>query len=138
MKTMELTNKLTLEKTWHTKLQRDFQSTRATDAVMCATMKRALKTFGYLADPHTSVMLAAFEKLGYDVAGEAFPMAVFATASPCKFRESVEAAVREKGWKEYAKSDAFPTKAVELLCMKEIPPTVYPWREGASLSEMQR
>jgi threonine synthase len=67
-----------------------FSACRADEAETAETMRRIYKATGYLADPHTSVGLAAAAK----AAGEtAAPMIVLATAHPAKFPDAVERAV---------------------------------------------
>ncbi|MGI9406183.1 MAG: threonine synthase [Hyphomicrobiaceae bacterium] len=72
-------------------LQRSFRSARADEAEMGAAMKELFDGSGYLADPHTSVGVAAARKVG--TRGHANPMVTLATAHPAKFPDAVEAAV---------------------------------------------
>jgi threonine synthase len=66
-----------------------FSAYRADEAETADTMRRIFEATGYLADPHTSVGLAAAAK----AAGErGTPTIVLATAHPAKFPEAVERA----------------------------------------------
>lgn len=62
---------------------------------MCQTLLEVRDEYGYVADPHTAVALAAAKKLGYF--GNGGLCAILATASPCKFEESVTAALGVDG-----------------------------------------
>ena len=65
-------------------------------------------------------------KLGYwlDSEHSAVPTALLATASPCKFEESVTAALGEEGRNEF-KEKFLPAKAAEFMAKDEVPPFVY-------------
>eukprot|EP00928_Gymnodinium_smaydae_P027731 TRINITY_DN21349_c0_g1_i1.p2 TRINITY_DN21349_c0_g1~~TRINITY_DN21349_c0_g1_i1.p2 ORF type:complete len:520 (+),score=142.01 TRINITY_DN21349_c0_g1_i1:51-1610(+) len=135
---MDQTGRLTLPPRWHAALQASFASSRVDDAAMAAAMRRALDAFGYLADPHTAVALAAAWDVygadgdGVDVAagsggsdagpGSRRPVAVMATASPCKFEACVSEAVGVERWRSYAASAAFPASARAVLAAAERPP----------------
>jgi threonine synthase len=138
MTTVDQTAKLDLDSSWVEKMLLRFDSARVTDDEMCDTMRKVLEKFNYFADPHTSVALAAAEKLGYFIDGGyvGLPTAVLATASPCKFEESVTVALGEKGWKDY-KEKLFPANAAELATKVEVAPVVYSIVDGEPLSEIQ-
>ena len=66
----------------------DFLATAVSVADTSETIKRAYEQWGYVADPHTAVGLAAAER--FSVAGA---KVCFATAHPAKFPETVDTAV---------------------------------------------
>lgn len=141
MDTMEETQKLTLESNWHEKIKLDFQSSRITDDETCNALQRISKKFDYVVDPHTAVAIAAADKLGYPVfqdieQDDTFPIVILATASPCKFQETVTVALGQDGWDMYRQHE-FPVRALRTLEMKEIEPYHFSWPEGAELSEVQ-
>jgi threonine synthase len=137
MTCVDTTAKLDLDAQWLAKLQAEFSSARVEDDQMCATLKKVAHDFGYVVDPHTAVALATAQELGYfPINSHDRPVAVMATASPCKFRESVTAALGEHGWKAYEDQD-FPARGWELLAAEEIPPTVFTFTEGLTLEEVQ-
>eukprot|EP00929_Paragymnodinium_shiwhaense_P015452 TRINITY_DN123547_c0_g1_i1.p1 TRINITY_DN123547_c0_g1~~TRINITY_DN123547_c0_g1_i1.p1 ORF type:complete len:504 (+),score=132.67 TRINITY_DN123547_c0_g1_i1:149-1660(+) len=139
MAEMDRSGKLTLPAEWLTKLQQEFDSRRVDDAAMCAAMKHCKDTYGYLADPHTAVALAA----AWGVYGEGAPsssgpaaVAVLATASPCKFEHSVTVAVGEANWKAYLNGAEFPDAARKILAAQEKPyPTLQ--QVNGNLAESQ-
>lgn len=96
METMDGTGQLSLPQPWLDKLQSIFGSCRVDDEAMCSALRRAYEQHGYLADPHSAVALAAAWKVGAD--GSKVPLAVLATASPCKFQASVTAALGSERW----------------------------------------
>jgi len=141
MTTVDTTAKLDLDQAWLEKLQSEFRSERVTDEAMCETMRKVVANFGYYSDPHTAVGLVAAESLGFKIANEndrpkTNPVALLATASPCKFQESVTVALGKGGWETYEK-DHFPKSASLIMNKAEIPPTIYKFRQGMSLSENQ-
>mmetsp|Transcript_32958 Transcript_32958/g.69364 ORF Transcript_32958/g.69364 Transcript_32958/m.69364 type:complete len:446 (-) Transcript_32958:118-1455(-) len=141
MTTMEQTQRLTLETSWLTRLRKDFRSARVTDDEMCSALRQAYTSFNYVADPHTAVALAAAEKLSYSFtekssSKEMMPMAILATASPCKFQKAVTVALGEDGWKSWEEQH-FPARAQKTLQKEENESFHYPQKEGASLSEVQ-
>jgi len=148
MKTVDSTNKLDLDKTWHEKLRQEFRSARITDEEMCNAMKRARDELSFFADPHTSVALSAAEKLGYRLfqplgdeeessIGTAPVVAIMATASPCKFEETVTVALGKDGWDDYFEK-SFPENAKDLLDTEEMPPTLYRWDKDMALDDVQK
>ena len=139
---MEQTQQLTLDTKWLARLKKDFRSARVTDDEMCTALRQAHATLSYVADPHTAIAMAAAEKLGYVFTTETspeeemMPMAILATASPCKFQEVVTVALGEVGWKRW-EEDSFPPRAQNTLQKEETEPYHYPQKEGSSLSEVQ-
>lgn len=118
MAEMERSGCFTLPKPWLAKLQETFSSRRVDDEWMCATMRRGVKEHSYISDPHTSVALAA----AWDVYGDqapARPVAVLATASPCKFESVVTEALGPALWAVYASGDSFPAEARSIMEMPE-------------------
>jgi threonine synthase len=137
METVEKDKALALDAEWLEKLQRTFESARVSDDEMCATMRKVYKECNYWIDPHTAVAFCAAYKLGYDVETQHHPLvAILATASPCKFRESLEVALGESGWLEY-ETKGFPPAAQQILERAEVPPIEYKAKAGASLIETQ-
>jgi threonine synthase len=138
MTTMEVTAKLDLDDEWLSKLQNEFRSARITDEQLCDTIQMIQKTYDYVVDPHTAVALAAAEILGYEHSDPTCvrPVAILATASPCKFEEAVTVALGKDRWTEYCES-SFPAAAKNILNKQEIPPVRYPWKEGLQLTEVQ-
>jgi threonine synthase len=126
MTTIDQTAKLDLDSFWLKKMQEKFDSVRVTDEEMCESMRKVRDKFNYFADPHICVALAGDEKLGYslDIEHLAVPTALLATASPCKFEESVTAALGEEGRNEF-KEKFLPAKAAEFMAKDEVPPFVY-------------
>ena len=96
-------------------------------------MNHLIATEKYLACPHTCVAIAAARSLGLypprDYASNSVglcapvgaPCVVMATASPCKFRESVSASIGEDGWAEY-EATSLPESARAILAAEETPP----------------
>ena len=139
MATMDETAKLDIDTPWLDRLQADFSSARITDEEMCGAMVQTKDLLRYWIDPNTAVAFAAAEKLGYDpmkANSQPNPVAIFATASPCKFQEAVTVAIGEEGWKEF-EGTAFPKRARDFMTMEEVPLTEYKWREGSKLEEVQ-
>ncbi|KAG7373315.1 threonine synthase [Nitzschia inconspicua] len=121
---------------WWSKLNSEFQSARVTDEEMCEAMRSTLHQYGYWADPHTCVALAAAKKLGY-WNEKSIPVAIMATAAPCKFQEAMTKALGVEQWQEYERLH-FPTRGKILNEMKEIPTTVYASDATKTLAENQR
>jgi threonine synthase len=136
MQQMEETNQLDLPTEWLRKLQTDFAAARVPDDSMCARLQTVWQDYQYLADPHTAVALDAAHQLGYTSATSTptTPVAILATASPCKFEESVTAAVGNQVWQQYVQGD-FPPAAKTILERAQVPPVHYAARE--SLEESQ-
>ena len=138
---MEQTQQLTLEDKWLEILQVDFLSARVTDNEMCNALRKVHDKLNYVADPHTSVAMAAAEMLGYEFTEEQphnkmMPMVLVATASPCKFQHAVEVALGEDGWRHWEETN-FPARALKTLEMKENTPFHYPKIDGVSMIESQ-
>lgn len=128
MAEMERSGRLTLPQVWLAKLREVLGSARVDDELMCWTLRRALEDHGYLADPHTAVALAAAwdaeatqRSADAEAQGSEPPLAVLATAHPCKFEASVTVAIDAKRWKSYAGSAVFPEAARALLAASERP-----------------
>lgn len=117
------------------KLQLEFRSARVTDEELCETMQSMLEEYGYWADPHTAVALQAAQKLEYFKAA-ANPVAIMATAAPCKFEEAVTIALGVGRWHEYERNH-FPCRGKELNELEEIPPILYVVEKGKTLAENQ-
>ena len=138
---MDNTQKLTLDRSWLAKLQNEFRSARIDDNEMCDTICRVKKDCDYLIDPHTAVAFAAASQLGfsYSSATKSNPVAVLATASPCKFEESVTAAIGEENWSAYVNNGTeFPMKARLVFNRVEQSPIEYKYDSEYSLRENQR
>ena len=59
-------------------------------------------------------------------------------ASPCKFEESVTAAMGMEKWEEYRRV-GFPSRAVDILSKEECEPTFYEWSDAnMSLEDVQK
>ena len=69
--------------------------------------------------------------------GNFSPCVVMATASPCKFQESVTAGLGEGGWAEYRASPMFPASAAGILAKAEVRPTAFDAADGKTLTENQ-
>lgn len=140
MTTMEATSKLDLDSTWLERLQETFSSAKVTDHEMCECMKKVKSVYDYFIDPHTSVAISAAEKLGYCLEGEnevgSSMFAILATASPCKFEESVTTAIGIEGWNEYQRLH-FPEKAKEIIRKTEVEPTEYLLPDGMTILDVQ-
>lgn len=139
MEQMEDTQKLDIESSILTKLQATFSSARVSDQEMCDTMVYLKEKFDYTVDPHTAVAVNAATKLGYriDDGTNEIPFAVLSTASPCKFEEVVTSALGKLVWEDYKKNH-YPKKALEIEIKVEQPPTIYQWKDGLSLEEVQK
>jgi len=138
MESVDATEKLDLGATWLSKLPRDFQSAPVDDNEMCQTLRTVCDAYGYIADPHTAVALAAAEQLGCYNSSHMQPTCcpVLSTASPCKFEESVTAALGEDGWQKHFISD-FSTNAKAILEREERPVAEFQWKEGTDLKTVQ-
>jgi threonine synthase len=126
----------------HERLQAEFKSAVVTDDELCETIREVLDSYAYWTDPHTGVAFGAAHQLGYidwDVYEKkdgSPPVALLATASPCKFQESVTVALGKEKWKEYMDND-FPEIAKEILTREEDPPVLYEAMPGKSFEENQ-
>lgn len=80
------------------RLQDLFESAKVADDEMCCTLRQYHERYRYLCDPHTAVALTAAQNLGLN---SRHVSVVIATASPCKFEESVTIAVGKTTWIEY-------------------------------------
>lgn len=138
MTTMDATNRLNLDREWLTVLQRDFNSARVSDEEMCTTIRSTQEQFGYLVDPHTAIAIGAAQKLGcgLDRVTTVHPTVILATASPCKFEESVTAAITGAGWAAYLQN-GFPAAARGITELPERSPIVYLAKAGGTLSSWQ-
>ena len=132
MSEMEATGRLTLSQAWLDKMQEVFDSARIDDESMCAAMRRSLGDYGYLPCPHSAVALGAH----FATCERQEVRVVFATASPCKFQESVTVALGEETWREYFGSAECPAVARALLEMTEKP--VEQWSAKETLEESQK
>eukprot|EP00927_Polykrikos_kofoidii_P061132 TRINITY_DN56004_c0_g1_i1.p1 TRINITY_DN56004_c0_g1~~TRINITY_DN56004_c0_g1_i1.p1 ORF type:complete len:506 (+),score=81.24 TRINITY_DN56004_c0_g1_i1:53-1570(+) len=120
MSQMEATGKLTLPPKVQAKMRETFNSRSVDDAAMCAATRRAMDDFGYLADPHTATgFAAAWDIYGANLLKADVPVAVLATASPCKFEESVTVALGAARWKSYADGPNFPDGARAALVAED-------------------
>ena len=150
MTTLDATQKLALDTTWHAKLQSVFCSARVDDETMCEAMRTVQQELRYLSDPHTAVGFSAAMQLGYleiDIDDDddnnkkdddgSLPAALLATASPCKFEHSVTVAIGKDKWEEYVSSSDFSDRARALLDKAEIEPVRYRAVEGKTLKEIQ-
>lgn len=116
---MERSGRVTLSREWLLQLQKTFGSRRIDDPTMCEALRRARHSHGYLADPHTGVALAAaWEE--YGSGATAVPVAVLATASPCKFQEALTATFGRDMWEEYLSGNTFPKEARNVLAAPEV------------------
>jgi threonine synthase len=125
----------------HELLQAEFKSAVVNDDELCETIREVLDSYDYWTDPHTGVAFGAAHKLGYidwDVHENTAspPVALLATASPCKFQESVTVALGKDKWKEYMENE-FPELAKDILTREEEPPVLYETKPGNSLEENQ-
>jgi threonine synthase len=138
MDDMDATSRMDLSTEWHERLQQEFGCERVQDDEMCAITRHVRDIYDYLVDPHTAVAIAAAEKLGYKLndTERTTPAAIMATASPCKFQESVTVAIGEDAWAEYF-ANGFPESGKVVFEKTEIPPTIYEAAAGSSLEENQ-
>lgn len=91
----------TLHPSVHKVLSETFGSACISDDEMKDALRKTYQDHGYLSDPHTAVALAGVDKLG--LRGQ--PIVLMATASPCKFQETVVDAVGEDVWDIYAATE---------------------------------
>jgi len=100
-----------------------------------------------------SVAIATAAKLGYSILSEdklfdtsgcsleskekKNAVAILATASACKFEESVTFAMGKEEWNKYFNSESFPNLGKVVLEKPEIEPAFYGWEKGRSLAEVQ-
>lgn len=143
MTIMEQTQQLTLEGTWLATLKQDFCSARVTDNEMCNALREVYASLTNVADPHTAVAMAAAAKLGYSITEKSsldekssLPLVIVATASPCKFEDTLTVALGQDGWKQWERH-SFPARARNMLQLVENTPILYRRDEGASLIEVQ-
>jgi threonine synthase len=106
-KGMEETDSIQIDADFLAKLKTEFRSARVDDDAMCEAMRDYKRDHDYLCDPHTAVAVGAAKSLGYYSPGSS-PVCIMATASPCKFEESVTIAVGEEIWKEYRTGPSYP------------------------------
>lgn len=137
MAEMEDSGRLTLPTEWLARLREVLGSARVDDEHMCDALRRACEDHGYMADPHTAVALAA----AWDVdatqrhgEGEP-PLAILATAHPCKFEDSVTVALGAERWRAYEASKAFPEAARAVLAAQERPSQTLPAEGTLQLSQ---
>ena len=125
-------------RTWLEKLQSEFRSARVDDVLLCDSMKQVLEIYDYFVDPHTGVAFGAAEQLGYFSKNNDHtnPVAIMATASPCKFQTAVTQALGKDKWNKY-EAHHFPVRAKALIDQAEIPPTIYRAQAGNTLEENQ-
>ena len=119
----------------------DCYRTRVDDDAMLEALRRFHAARGYVCDPHTAVAVAGADELGYAPFGGSAatprPVAILATAHPCKFQAAVTAALGDDAWTAYEASDAFPEAARALATRKEIAPLVLSKRDGETLHSAQ-
>jgi len=145
MLVMEAENKLDLDEMWLQKLRAEFRSARITDLEMCAEIRQVKEDYDYYIDPHTAVAFSTATKLGYteqihdalkgDEGSVRNPVAIFATASPCKFEEALVTALGKDGWESFL--EYFPPRGKATLTEKETAPIIYKYGEGKELVEVQ-
>lgn len=142
---MDQTSRLQLDPHWLQRLQQDFHSERVTDDEMCRTMRKVYDSFRYVADPHTGVALCGAIKLGFlrldseatvDDSATVNPVALLATASPCKFQETVTVALGQDVWKSFSEQ-IFPDQALSILNREEKEPVVFEAPANLSLCDVQ-
>ena len=119
-----------------------YRAARVDDDAMLAALRRFREAHGYVCDPHTAVAVAGADALGYAPYGgdpeRKVPVAVVATAHPCKFEVAVKAALGDKHWAAYEASPAFPDAARALATLDEVPPLKLTKRPGEPLETAQR
>ena len=152
--TMEATSQMDIPKELHERLQAEFQSAVVKDDELCRILQHVRTFFDYWADPHTGVAFGAAHKLGYihwkdsvmsdlssphrdRVQRKDRPVAILATASPCKFEETMTVALGKDQWKEYRESKLFPPMAENILQSPDQSPIIYEVQEGNTLEENQ-
>ena len=119
-----------------------YRAARVDDGAMLAALRAFRDAHGYVCDPHTAVAVAAADELGYapygGPAAEPRPVAILATAHPCKFQAAVTEALGADAWAAYEASAAFPEAARELAGRAEVAPLALSRRAGESLGAAQR
>ena len=119
----------------------EYRAARVDDDAMLEALRRFHAARGYVCDPHTAVAVAGADELGYAPFGGSAatprPVAILATAHPCKFQAAVTAALGDDAWTAYEASDAFPEAARALATRKEIAPLVLSKRDGETLHSAQ-
>ncbi|KAH8073333.1 hypothetical protein JL720_10923 [Aureococcus anophagefferens] len=82
-----------------------YRAARVDDGAMLAALRAFRDAHGYVCDPHTAVAVAAADELGYapygGPAAEPRPVAILATAHPCKFQAAVTEALGADAWAAY-------------------------------------
>lgn len=116
-----------LDSSVHSVLSKTFGSTSISDDEMKDAMLKTYQEHGYLSDPHTAVALAGVQKLGLHQR----PIVLMATASPCKFQETVVDAMGQDVWDTYAATEPALQNILE-----ERAPIIYP-KVGETLEETQ-
>jgi len=111
-KGMEETDGISIPADFLANLKEEFRSARVDDDRMCEALRSYHSANGYLCDPHTAVAVGAAFDLGYGEPGSA-KACVMATASPCKFEESVTIAAGAAVWSEYRSGPDYPKDAGE-------------------------
>ena len=129
-------------------LRHDIQSISISDDHLCDAIRDVWTHHQYCLDPHTAVGWAAAAQLGWvqqpsnqsllSSTDEAHhpPVALLATASPCKFERACTLALGSDAWDTYAASESYPTAAQRVWDGDEVEPTFYPAQ--GSLEESQR
>lgn len=72
-------------------LRAEFGAFAADEALVADTVRRTLKSSGYLLDPHTACAVAAADRLIEAGAEPGIPIVALATAHPAKFPDAIEA-----------------------------------------------
>ena len=133
---LESCGRLELSQFWLSKLKEEFRSVRVDDTKLCATLQEVLDGMKYWADPHTGVAFAAAKELNY-LGKQSKPVALLATASPCKFEETISEALGKEKWNEYVRKH-FPSHGLELCRKSEVSPIIYLRDSEKSLEENQK
>lgn len=120
MAEMERCGRLSLPDDWMEQMQALFSSRRVDDDAMCAALRHSMEQYGYLVDPHTAVAMSAAWQI-YGETPDGAPIAVLATASPCKFETSVTTALGLSRWTDYLNGSSFPEAARAVLSAAEKP-----------------
>ena len=117
MSSFEAKGKVIFDKTTFEKYSNGFIADSISDEQTLATIQNIYKAEGYLLDPHGAVAVAAAQNLSKEVT-EGTKILCLATAHPCKFPESIEAALN------FSKSN-LPTQAkhpsveaAKILCQR--------------------
>ncbi|KAH8051858.1 hypothetical protein JL721_11002 [Aureococcus anophagefferens] len=118
-----------------------YRAARVDDGAMLAALRAFRDAHGYACDPHGRRRCSRGE-LGYapygGPAAEPRPVAILATAHPCKFQAAVTEALGADAWAAYEASAAFPEAARELAGRAEVAPLALSRRAGESLGAAQR